>query len=320
MTDTRPRRSLVRRLLPWVVGAGILALVISRIPLSAFREAIDQGPHVQLGLATIAITTTVLFTDTFATWVGLRALDVVRPISRVLFVRGATYVLFLVNYAVGQGAFGFYLNRTGVSAPRAVGITLFLLGTNLAALLLLTTIAWAIDGPTVLFPALWWSLVIGSGGFGLYLVIIAIRPRFLAERAVLAPLFDCGMRGYALALVGRLPHTIVIVLGHWVALRVWGIPAPFWAGVTLMPAVAIASVLPISPAGLGTTQAAFVVFFGAFATGDPAMRDAHVLAFAIVYFVYGVLASLLVGLACTPFARKMGVMPPPAVIEDAAKS
>jgi uncharacterized membrane protein YbhN (UPF0104 family) len=72
-----------------------------------------------------------------------------------------------------------------------------------------------------------------------------------------------------------------------------------------MPAVVIASVLPISPAGLGTTQAAFVFFFGSYAAGATSdERTAAVLAFAIVHFVYGVLASLAVGFACLPFAKR----------------
>jgi hypothetical protein len=34
-----------------------------------------------------------------------------------------------------------------------------------------------------------------------------------------------------------------------------------------------------------------------------------VLAFAIVYFVYGVVSSAIVGIVCTPFAKRMGLLP-----------
>ena len=111
-------------------------------------------------------------------------------------------------------------------------------------------------------------------------------------------------------MAGRIPHVAAMVLGHWVALRVWGIPVPFAAALTLLPAVVIASVLPISPAGLGTTQAAFVYFFSSYAPGaTPAAQKAHILAFAIVYFVYGVVSLLAIGLAITPFAKKLGLLP-----------
>lgn len=309
MTDdvAKPKPGFIRRTWPWFVGAAILAIVITRIPLDAFRQALTEGPHVTLLAVNLVLITAVLASDSFSTWIGLHALGMKRPFTRVLAVRGATYVLFLVNYALGQGGFGYYLHKSGTTALRAVGATLFLIGTNLATLLLVTSIAWLARGYSA-YSGLGWSLAICCVAFGVYLLVVFIRPGFLANREVLAPLFEARLRGYAIAMIGRLPHTTVIVLGHWLAMRVWGIEVPFVDGLTLMPAVVIISVLPISPAGLGTAQAAMVYFFADFAHGaTPDARNAAVLAFAIVYFVYGVLASMVVGLACTPFAKKLAL-------------
>ena len=147
--------------------------------------------------------------------------------------------------------------------------------------------------------------MIGCAALAVYLVVIAIAPAFLADRAMLAPLFAAGLRGHAAAIAGRLPHVVVIVLGYWIAMRVWGIDVPFAVGVTLMPAVVIAAALPIAPGGLGTTQAAAVYFFSAYAAGTTADdRGASMLAFAIVHFVYGVLAAMAIGLICAPLARR----------------
>jgi hypothetical protein len=320
--ETAPRPSLVRRLAPWVVGLAIVALILTRVPFDAFRNAIGHGPHLLLAGINVLIVTTVLCTDSISTWVGLIALRMRRPLATVAAVRGATYVLFLLNYAVGQGGFGYYLHRSGESALRAVGATLFLIGTNLATLLVVTTAAWAIHGTGEANAAMWWTLVAGCAAFLVYLAVIAMSPGILARRQILQPLFDAGIRGHALAMVGRLPHIAVIVLGHWLAMVAWGIDVPFSAGMMIMPAVVIASVLPISPAGLGTTQAAFVFFFRDYAAGATTDdRAATVLAFAVVHFVYGVLVSLLVGLACTPFARRITaatVATKPAAAREAA--
>jgi len=306
----RKQPGWLRRYWPWLVGLVIVLVVGSRVPVDAFRKGITQGPHVLLGFVTLGITTCVLCSDSFSTWIGLIALDIRRPLSRVFAIRGATYLLFLVNYALGQGAFGYYLNRTGVPGVRAVGATLFLMGTNLATLLLVTTGVWALRPADPAHVALWWTLLLGTAAFAVYLLVIWLAPRALARVEVLAPLFEARLKGYAIAIIGRLPHTAVLVIGHWLALRTWGIPVPFVAGLTLMPAVVIASVLPISPAGLGTTQAAFVLFFSDYAAGATAdERHARVLAFAVVYFVYGVIASGIVGFACTPFAKRMGLLP-----------
>lgn len=306
---TIPRKGRLRRALPWVIGIAILAVIAKHVPVADFRRSIGEGPHVQLGLVTLATIFGVLCSDGLSTWFGLLALRIRRPVSRVFLVRGATYVLFLVNYALGQGAFGYYLNRTGVPGLRAVGVTLFLIGTNLATLLLVTTLAWMLAGNDR-HSALWWTLVGGCAAFLVYLVIIAIAPRVLANVKILAPLFDGGLRAHALAIAGRVPHAAMLVMSYWIAMRVWGIPVPFVAGLTLMPAVIVASVLPISPAGLGTTQAALMFFFSDFAAGATSdERRAHVLAFAVVYFVYSVVSALIVGLACTPFAKKLGLLP-----------
>jgi hypothetical protein len=305
-----PRKGPLRRALPWLVGVAILAVIATRVPVAAFRRAISEGPHVQLGLVTLATISLILCTDSLSTWIGLLALRLRRPLWHVFIVRGGTYVLFLVNYALGQGAFGYYLNRTGVSGLRAVGATLFLIGTNLATLLVVTTMCWMLAGTSPGHTPLWWTLVGGCSAFLLYLVVIAVSPRVLANIKILAPLFEGGLRAHGLAMLGRLPHVAVLVLSYWVALRTWGIPVPLIAGLTLMPAVVIASVLPITPAGLGTTQAALVYLFSDYAAGATVdERHAHVLAFAVVYFVYSVVSALVVGLGCTPFARKLDLLP-----------
>lgn len=303
---------LLRQSWPWLVGIAILALIATRVPYAAFRSAITRGPHLTLATVDLLVVTITLFTDGFATWVGLIAVRMRRPFAQVIAVRGATFVLFIINYALGQSGFGFYLHRSGTSALRAVGATLFLIGTNLATLLVVTTIAWWMHGAGA-DPKLWITLLAGCGAYAIYLVVIAVAPAALARRELLAPLFVAGLRGHAAAMIVRVPHVIIMSLGVWAAMYAWGIPVPLSTGLTLMPIVVIASALPIAPAGLGTTQAALVYFFSAYAVGATADdRAASVLAFAIVHFVYGVLAILVIGIACMPLAKRTGAMQAPA--------
>jgi uncharacterized membrane protein YbhN (UPF0104 family) len=299
----------LRRSWPWLVGIGILVVVVTRVPGAAFREGLGKGPHLALAAVNLAIVGCVLCTDSVATWVGLVAVRLRRPFGDVAAVRGATYALFVVNYAVGQGAFGYYLHKTGISGPRATGATLFLIGTNFAGLLILTTIAVFADPVALPTTHLQTTLEIGCIALVAYLAVIAWSPALLADRALLAPLFEAGLRGHALAIVARVPHVTVMVLGQWAALRVWGVMVPLEAGLVTLPIVVIASVLPISPAGLGTTQAALVYLFSGYAAGASLDdRQGAILAFAIVHFVYGVLASLLVGVACMPVAKRRDVL------------
>lgn len=304
----RARPGFLRRSWPWFVGAAILIAIIARVPFAAFRDALTHGPHHWLALLDLIITIVVLGTESAATWVGLVVVRMRRSFVDVTAVRGATYLLLLINYALAQGGFGVYLHRTGATARQAIGATLFLMGTNLAALLLLTSAGWAVEGDAVP-AALWWTLTAGTIGLGIYLVIIVIAPRSLWRTDWLAPLFDAGMRGHAIAILARVPHVIFIVFSQWLAMRVWGIDVPVSAALTVVPAIAIAAALPISPGGFGTTQAATVYFFSDYASGATADdRAAAVLAFSIVHFVYGLVAVVLVGLPCVPRARRAGVI------------
>ncbi|HEY1550847.1 MAG TPA: lysylphosphatidylglycerol synthase domain-containing protein [Kofleriaceae bacterium] len=296
-----------KQLWPWLLGATIVVVIATRVPLAAFRVAIHEGPHLRLFVVDMAVVVTLLFTDSFATWVALRVNRVRWSASRTLVVRGATYILSLLNYAVGQGGIGYYLHRDGMSTLRATGVTLFTMGTTLATLLVVTTATWALGGHATGGGAatMWWTLVGGCIAFAIYLAAVTARPASLARRDVLAPLFDAGLGGHAAAMLARVPHVVLIVLGHWFAMLAWNIPVPFAAAVTVLPVVVVAGVLPISPAGLGTTQAALVYFFSAYASGaTDDDRAASVLAFSIVHFVYAIVGQAAVGLICAPLARQ----------------
>lgn len=301
---------VLRRIGPWLVGVAIVVVIATRVPIEGFRGAIAKGPHLRLAIVDLLITAVVLSTDTLSTWIGLIAAGVRWPVIRVLAVRGATYVLALLNYAVGQAGLGYYLHRSGETPARAVGITLFLTGTTFATLLVLTTGSWAIDGRG---GAMWTTLVAGSVALAAYLVVIGLAPRFLVNRRALAPLFDAGLRGHLVAIVGRAPHIAALVLGYWVAMRAWDLDVPIGVAATVMPAVVIATVLPISPAGLGTAQAALVYFFSDYAPGATAHdRGASVLAFGVVHFVYATLGQLLVGVVCLSLAKRQDAATLPA--------
>src|SRR5262245_22012507 len=156
---------------PWLVGTAITVVIALRVPLDAFRTAINEGPHVTLFAVDFLITIGLLLTDSVATWIGLIAARVRLQPFTVFAVRGATYVLPLLNYVSGQGWLGFYLTRVGVPTASAVGATLFLTGTTFATLLLLTTATWAIADDPSANRTMWWVLVGGCTGFAVYLVV-----------------------------------------------------------------------------------------------------------------------------------------------------
>jgi hypothetical protein len=306
VTSGERARRIARVLWPWLVGGAIVIVIALRVPLDAFRDAVDKGPHLKLLVVDVALTLVMLVADSLATWIGLGLVEIPMRFGKVFAIRGATYLLSLLNYVVGQGGLAYYLHRIGIPTARAISAALFLTGTTLATLLVLTTATWIFQDHAAASPTMWWTLIGGCVAFAGYLVVIALAPAFLTRRESLASLFVAKLYGHAIAIATRVPHVLALVLSHWFAMRAWGIEVPFGLGVMTLPAVVIAAALPISPAGFGTTQAAMVYLYADYAAGATASgREAAMLAFSIVHFAYFLVAQAMVGLACIPMTRRL---------------
>jgi uncharacterized membrane protein YbhN (UPF0104 family) len=301
-------RGVLAKLWPWLVSLAILAYLFSRIPEKTLFNALKAGPWFSLGAYTFIQTVLVLLADAYATLVSLAITGFRQRFSLIFLARGATYMLGILNYALGQGAFGLYLQRSGVTTIRVAGMMLFLMIINLGVLLLvasfgLMTGAYLGSNHFNLSP-LGYGLVIGVL---LYLAIIGFRPRFLQRYHLLAPLLEAGLRGHLRAVAGRLPHMLVLVLTYWGALRLWGVPVPLAQGIALVPVVLLIGALPFTPAGLGTTQAALVLLFSPYVPlPTPEVRVAELLAFSLIYYFLGIMAQALLGFWCWLRLRHIG--------------
>jgi uncharacterized membrane protein YbhN (UPF0104 family) len=293
-------RRVLFRVWPWLVALAILGALFARIPRQALLHALETGPWFSLGLYTWVQWLLLLTADSFAIRISLAITGFRERFARIVLARGATYMLGLVNYALGQGALGVYLQRSGVAALRAAGTMIFLLTVNLGVLLVIAGLGfWAGGSPQTAYLNLA-PLFYGLGlGMVLYLAAVGWQPRALQDYQVLAPLMQAGLGGHLRAAAARLPHLLFLVLAYWGALRLWGIPVPLAQGLAVVPVVLLVNAVPITPLGLGTTQAALVLLFSPFVPlPDPEVRAAVVLAFSLTYYLCGIVAQVLIGLWC----------------------
>lgn len=294
------RRGVLAKLWPWLVALAILAFLFTRIPARALFNALEAGPWLFLGVYTFFQAVLILLADAYATSVSLAITGFRQQFPLIFLARGATYILGILNYALGQGAFGLYLQRSGVETIRAAGIMLFLMIVNLGVLLFVASfglMAGGYPGLSYLDPSpLGYGLLVGVV---LYLATIWLRPRFLRRYQLLAPLWEAGLRGHLWAAGGRLPHILFLVLTYWGALRLWGIPVPLAQGVAMVPLVLLIGALPLTPAGLGTSQAALIFLFSSYVPlPTPEVRAAALLAFGLIYYFLGIVVQALLGLVC----------------------
>ncbi len=296
--------------MPWLVAAGILGALIARLPRAQLLHALAGGPSTTVAVCSTVVAAAVLLADAWATRAAFAVTGVRCPWGSVLTARGATYLLGLLNFAVGQSGMGIYLHRAGVAPLRTVGTLLFLFATQLGALAALTaagvlleaggggSLGHSLAGSLPLLAAL-------AAAFALYLAVLARRPAWLTRREVLGPSFAAGAGGFVRATAARLPQVLLMVGGLWLGGRLWGLSLPFGHGLVVLSAAVLISALPLAPSGLGTLELALVDLISQYAPGaDAAAQRAGVLAFSLVYHLFGIATQALLGLFCLAHATR----------------
>ena len=254
-----------------------------------------------------------LVVDAWATEVTLRLCGGSPPFRDVLAMRGATYLLNLVHFGAGQGAFGWYLARAGRGGWSAGGALLLMLATQGLALVLVVAAGLLLAPPWLARPALPVA-ALALAGIVVYLVVVAMRPAWAQRVALLRPLLVAGLRGHLVAGAARVPHMALLVLLNWGLYRVWGMPVPLRFGLAVWPILMLVSALPITPSGLGTVQAMQVSLFAEWAPGaDLATRQAAVLALTIASYALALLIQALIGAYALRALRREIGEPPPAI-------
>jgi hypothetical protein len=263
------RRSLLQVVGPWLVAAFILYWLFRIVPIAKLGEALANAPLVAFVALTIVYVGVNLLADTFATWATFRRSlpDVPLTYGDTLVMRGATYLLAVVHYGAGQGGLAYFLHRRyGVEVPRTAGAVMLLMGVNVVVVAMCAFVG-ILAGGAPEASALRWIVLALAAGFPIYLLVIALRPRFLTRIRLLQPLFQAGLRGHAVAIAARLPHMAVLIGANFAAMHLFGVTPPLGKALVLLPIVFVLAVLPISPSGLGTAQAAAVTLFAEFAHG-----------------------------------------------------
>jgi uncharacterized membrane protein YbhN (UPF0104 family) len=281
--------------LPWLLGAAIVVWLLVRVPFGAVLAALAHGRWGALVVYVAFELATLLVVDTWATVVTLRRCGGSPPFRAVLAMRGATYLWNLLHFGAGQGAFGWYLSRAGLGGWRAGAALMLMFLTQGLALLLVTTAGLLLAPPWLAGPALPLA-ALALAGILVYLVVVALRPRWVARISLLRPLLDAGLRGHLVATAVRVPHMALLVLLNWGLYRVWGMPVPLRFGLAVWPILMLVSALPITPSGLGTVQALQVSLFAEWAAGpDLATRQAAVLALTIASYALALAMQAVIG-------------------------
>lgn len=295
----------------WLIALSILFLLIIQVPREALYLACKEGPWLLLGGYTILQALLILLLDAYAIQVSLLVLEVKQSLKVLFFVRGASYIFGILNYALGQGVMGLYLQRLGLPASRCAGIILFLLVVNFGVVLLLGGGGLAVSGgrccELIDSPFLASGLIAGVLA---YLAIIIFRPQFLEKYRIIRPLLEAGLWGHLKAALGRMPHILLLVITFWGAIRLWGIPVPIVPGVTIVALVLLVSSLPLTPFGLGTSQTVLMVMCSPYVPSpDSEIKTATAMAFSLIYYSFGIIIQAFLSILCWQRIKSIEIPP-----------
>jgi hypothetical protein len=321
-TKGRGPLSIIKRIAPWAIALLALGWVFRSMDRHQLTLALTHAP---IGWFVAFSGVMLLFNcaaDTFAmrsvfSWFGCRV-----PYWDLFVVRASTYLLAVVNYHVGQAAIVGYLYKARkVPLLRASGWILFIIGVNVGTLFLLSS-AGASDasGDLKILRAV--PLVCGIGVVA-YAALLTLKPKFLAERDLLAPLFQMGIVGHIKGVLVRLPHVGVLLVWHFFSLRMFGVQVPVTAALLYLPAYFAVGSLPINVNGFGVAQLVAIAFFAKFAVVAPGTVDvagaqkAAVIAYSLGTSGISIVLQLILGFVALRRATSIGLSPEPVAVEAA---
>jgi hypothetical protein len=309
--------SRIHRAVAVIVTAAIFYLLFRRIPIARLLSALQRADYTVFFAAMIPNTLFYFFWDTLVLTVAVRWFHAPVRYFELLPARAASYVVGFFNTNAGRGTLALHLSRRLQSPFLQLGSTvLFLVLSEYLHL-----VAWATVGilqirGEVARELLWGPPLVAAVWLAVFTysrlaptspAIDPARPQGPAARilrVVLAPRGWALMRTFRLAPVRRYvqiillraPMFFVSLCLHYVAARAFGLALPLVALVAFLPVVFMIAALPITVARLGTTQAAWVFFFGAYADAPT------LLAFSLAAHLTFAATRALLGVAFLPWA------------------
>jgi Lysylphosphatidylglycerol synthase TM region len=307
--ESSPSTPRWKKIAPYVGTLLIFTLIFWRIPITRVGAALENVPILKFFGVFLPFSAVYWVIDSFClTWV-VRRFNAPLRFRDIMPIRASMYLLALVNTNLGQGGVAWYLHRkAGIPFLEVVSSILFIALMEFYQLFLFSTLGIVFYNPlepdqSKLLEAL--RLVYVIAWLLLVAVIIIFAEAHRSDRirswigtsrfgAIARTFFAARPRDYAIVIAIKAPSFLLSLLTQYLALSLYGIAIPFVKLVLFLPLVYLAAALPIAVAHLGTSQAAWLLFFSANAPG------AKILAFSLAAHFTFMFCNALIGLCFLP--------------------
>ncbi|MHB8383079.1 MAG: lysylphosphatidylglycerol synthase domain-containing protein [Candidatus Binataceae bacterium] len=304
---------LWRTAIPYAGTVIIFALIFWRISASKVAADLRQVPIAKFVAIFLPYSIFYCIVDSYClAWV-VRRFNAPMRWRDILPIRASMYVLAMLNTGLAQGGLAYYLHRKGgFSFLSALSSILFIAMLEIYQLFLFSTVGVLFYTPVGATQAriigilrvvylLAWTLLFGVMVF---FAMVRRRPRIRAwvengrAGAIARTFIAARPIDYAAVLAIKAPTFIASAFAHYFALSIYGVSIPLLRLILFLPLVFLAGALPISIAHLGTSQAAWLLFFAG--TAAPAKLVAYSL---VAQFTY-MFCNALIGVFFVPRASR----------------
>jgi hypothetical protein len=302
-----------KKALPYCGTLLIFALIFWRIPIGKVAESLKQAPVLKFIGVILPYSVLYWMIDSAClTWVIGRFNKPLR-FREMLPIRASMYVLSLINTNLGQGGVAWYLHRK-IQTPflEILSSILFIALLEVYQLFLFSTAGVILYHPksaeqTALIHILRIAYTVAWSMLAAIMIFFAQARRHKDVRTWLSnsragsisrTFVAARPLDYAIVLAIKAPSFVLALLAQHFTLELYGIAIPLAKLVLFLPLVFLAAALPISVAHLGTSQAAWLLFFSANAPG------AKILAYSLAAHFTFMLCNGLLGLLFLPRASR----------------
>lgn len=299
--------------LPYFGTLVIFVLIFWRIPIAKVAQALEHVPIVKFFGVFLPFCVFYWIVDSLClTWVVGRFNAALR-LRDIMPIRASMYLLSLINSNLGQGGVAWYLHRkTAVPFLEMLSSILFIALMEIYQLFLFSTLGVIVYRPNSpaqleIVRVLRVAYVIAWIMLGTLIAFFAYARRSSRARdwitrgkarAMTRTFMAAGFLDYVIVLGIKAPSFMLSVITQYLALSLYGIHIPFAQLVLFLPLVFLAAALPISVAHLGTSQAAWLLFFSGSAP------PAKILAYSLAAHFTFMFCNALIGLFYLPRASR----------------
>lgn len=297
----------LRQLLPWVVTIGILVFLLNKYDPEAVWGALKNADLAFLLPLWTAAVLVVYVADTGCLIHLFRVCRQKVDLEDLFRVKGASYLLNVINYNAAAGGIGYYVSRrTGTPLLEALSSMLMLSGIDLLALAAFVGLAFMTspdflpvdyEGPVLTICIV---LVLGYLMVGLLWRFRSSFP-FMARVAQWRILHCLRVStfGEQLGLVGiRFLFMGLYFVTQYYSLKAFNIHIPLVELCGFNAILTLVGIIPLSIAGLGTTQWVMVALYTPYAAeslGSAENAEAVILAYSTAIIAYFVLLRVIIG-------------------------